>query len=123
MASHLELNNGAKMPTLGLGTWKVGALRGATRHPLGDPKRPALSGARVAGPACIRAAVPCVGPGASSVRVLVGTPGGDTHGVPGERKSSRGCVIRHLWRPSLTCGLSAPGPDGALSGMSQLGLR
>ena len=51
MASHLELNNGTKMPTLGLGTWKVGVhQQGAARHPLGDPERPAWRGARVAGP-------------------------------------------------------------------------
>lgn len=53
MASHLELNNGTKMPTLGLGTWKVGAHQGVARHPLGDPERPARSGARVVG-ACGR---------------------------------------------------------------------
>lgn len=78
MASHLELNNGAKMPTLGLGTWKVGALRGAAGHSLGDPEPPALRGARVVWPEGASGRGPgCGAPGEQRASPR-GHPGGDT---------------------------------------------
>jgi hypothetical protein len=86
MASHLELNNGTKMPTLGLGTWKVGMHQGATRRPLGDPERPARSGARVAGPVSVSGCGPACGASGEQRSSPRGRPRWrHTHGDPGER--------------------------------------